>query len=126
MEFAMTTIVVDDYDRAIEYYTKSLGFTLTEDTALSLEKRWVTIRPGTQGASILLARAATGEQRSRLGNQTGGRVAFFLHTDSFDADYARMKVAGVVFIDAPRIQEYGKVIVFVDLYGNKWDFIGAN
>ena len=65
-------------------------------------------------------------QRSRLGNQTGGRVAFFLHTDSFDADYARMKVAGVVFIDAPRIQEYGKVIVFVDLYGNKWDFIGAN
>ena len=122
----MTTIVVDDYDRAIEYYTKSLGFTLTEDTALSTEKRWVTIRPGTQGASILLAKAATDEQRSRIGNQTGGRVALFLHTDSFDADYARMKAAGVVFIDEPRIQEYGKVIVFVDIYGNKWDFIGAN
>lgn len=124
MEFAMTTIVVDDYDRAIDYYTKVLGFTLTEDTALSLEKRWVTVRPGDQGASILLARAATDEQKSRIGNQTGGRVGFFLHTDNFDADYQRMKAAGVVFIDAPRTEEYGKVVVFLDLYGNKWDFIG--
>jgi len=120
----MTAIVVDDYDRAIDYYTNTLGFTLTEDTVLSPEKRWVTVRPGTNGASILLARAATEAQASRIGNQTGGRVGFFLHTDTFDADYARMKAAGVVFIDQPRTEEYGKVIVFVDLYGNKWDFIG--
>ena len=126
MDFAMTTIVVEDYDKAIEYYTKSLGFTLTEDSVLSPEKRWVTIRPGTQGGSILIAKAATDEQASRIGNQTGGRVGFFLHTDSFDADYARMKAAGVVFIDEPRLEAYGKVIVFVDLYGNKWDFIGSN
>ena len=126
MEFAMTTIVVDGYDRAIDYYTNILGFTLTEDTVLSPDKRWVTVRPGTQGASILLAKAATGEQSSRIGNQTGGRVGFFLHTDTFDADYARMKAAGVLFIDQPRTEEYGKVIVFVDLYGNKWDFIGSN
>ena len=124
MEFAMTTIVVDGYDRAIDYYTNTLGFTLTEDTVLSPEKRWVTVRPGTNGASILLALAATQEQASRIGNQTGGRVGFFLHTDTFDADYARMKAAGVLFIDLPRTEEYGKVIVFVDLYGNKWDFIG--
>lgn len=124
MEFAMTTIVVDGYDRAIDYYTNTLGFTLTEDTVLSPEKRWVTVRPGTNGASILLALAATQAQASRIGNQTGGRVGFFLHTDTFDADYARMKAAGVLFIDLPRTEEYGKVIVFVDLYGNKWDFIG--
>jgi len=122
----MTAIVVDDYDRAIDYYTNTLGFTLTEDTVLSPEKRWVTVRPGTNGASILLARAATEAQASRIGNQTGGRVGFFLHTDTFDADYARMKAAGVVFIDQPRTEEYGKVIVFVDLYGNKWDFIESN
>ena len=126
MEFAMTTIVVDGYDRAIAYYTKILGFTLTEDTVLSPDKRWVTVRPGTNGASLLLAKGATAEQISRIGNQTGGRVGFFLHTDTFDADYARMKAAGVVFIDVPRTEEYGKVIVFVDLYGNKWDFIGSN
>jgi len=126
MEFAMTTIVVDDYDRAIDYYTNTLGFTLTEDTVLSPEKRWVTVRPGSNGASILLAKAATTEQSSRIGNQTGGRVGFFLHTDTFDADYERMKAAGVVFIDLPRTEDYGKVIVFVDLYGNKWDFIGSN
>ena len=124
MEFAMTTIVVDGYDRAIDYYTNILGFTLTEDTVLSPEKRWVTVRPGTNGASILLVRAATEVQASRIGNQTGGRVGFFLHTDTFDADYARMKAAGVLFIDLPRTEEYGKVIVFLDLYGNKWDFIG--
>ena len=124
MEFAMTTIVVDDYDRAIDYYINTLGFALTEDTVLSPEKRWVTVRPGNHGASILLARSTTEAQASRIGNQTGGRVGFFLHTDTFDADYARMKAAGVVFIDQPRIEEYGKVIVFVDLYGNKWDFIG--
>jgi len=126
MEFAMTTIVVDDYDVAIAYYTNILGFTLTEDTVLSPEKRWVTVRPGSNGASILLAKAATAEQSSRIGNQTGGRVGFFLYTDTFDADYERMKAAGVVFIDLPRTEEYGKVIVFVDLYGNKWDFIGSN
>ena len=126
MEFAMTTIVVDEYDRAIDYYTNILGFTLTEDTVLSPEKRWVTVRPGTNGASILLALAATEVQASRIGNQTGGRVGFFLYTDTFDADYARIKAAGVLFIDLPRTEEYGKVIVFLDLYGNKWDFIGSN
>ena len=120
MEFAMATIVVKDYDAAIAYYTKILGFTLTEDTVQSPDKRWVTVRPGTNGASILLARAATEAQGCRIGNQTGGRVGFFLHTDTFDADYARMQAAGVVFIDEPRAEEYGKVIVFVDLYGNKW------
>ena len=105
MEFAMTTIVVDDYDRAIAYYTKVLGFTLIEDSVLSPEKRWVTVRPSDTGASILLAKAATDEQKSRIGNQTGGRVAFFLHTNTFDDDYARMKAAGVIFIDAPRTEE---------------------
>jgi catechol 2,3-dioxygenase-like lactoylglutathione lyase family enzyme len=124
MEFAMTTIVVDEYNRAIDYYTNILGFTLTEDTVLSPDKRWVTVRPGVQGGSILLAKAATDEQKSRIGNQTGGRVGFFLHTDAFDTDYERMKAAGVIFIDAPRTEEYGKVVVFLDLYGNKWDFIG--
>ena len=126
MKFAMVTIVVDDYDRAIEYYTKSLCFTLTQDSVLSPEKRWVTLAPGDAGASILLAKAATEEQKARIGNQTGGRVGFFLNSDNFDADYARMQLAGVDFVDEPRIEEYGKVIVFVDLYGNKWDFIGAN
>lgn len=121
----MTTIVIDDYDRAIEYYTKVLGFTLSEDTVLSPEKRWVTVRPGERGGSILLAQAATDEQKFRIGNQTGGRVGFFLHTDDFEADYLRMKAAGVVFIDQPRTEEYGKVVVFIDLYGNKWDFIGS-
>ena len=126
MKLAMATIVVDDYDCAIAYYTKVLGFTLTEDSVLSPEKRWVTVRPGASGALILLAKAATDEQNSRIGNQTGGRIAFFLHTDSFESDYARMKAAGAIFIDTPRTEEYGKVIVFIDLYGNKWDFIGSN
>lgn len=124
LEFAMTAIVVDEYDRAIDFYTNCLGFTLTEDTVLSPEKRWVTVRPGKTGASILLAKAATDEQRGHIGNQTGGRVGFFLHTDTFDETFESYKSKGVEFVDQPRLEAYGKVVVFIDLYGNKWDLIG--
>lgn len=120
----MLTILVDDYDRGIEYFTKTLGFSLVEDTDLSIEKRWVVLAPDPNvGARILLAKAATPEQKYAIGNQTGGRVGLFLYTSNFDSDYANMKTHGVDFIEAPRQETYGKVVVFKDLYGNKWDFI---
>ena len=121
----MTTLVVRDYDEAIEFYTRVMRFRLVEDTALSPSKRWVVVAPGDSGAALLLARAASPEQEAAIGRQTGGRVAFFLHTDDLDGDVAHLRAHGVRFADdAPREEAYGRVIVFHDLYGNKWDLIG--
>ncbi|WP_019808802.1 VOC family protein [Saccharomonospora halophila] len=120
----LVTLVVDDYDEAIAFYTGRLGFVLLEDTALEDDKRWVVVRPPGAGETApLLARAATPHQRTRVGDQTGGRVGMFLNTDDFDRDYRRMSAAGVVFETAPRHEPYGTVAVFHDLYGNRWDLI---
>ena len=121
---ALIALVVPDYDEAIEYYTNTLGFTLVEDEPREAGKRWVVVAPSRdRGALLLLARAATSEQLSRVGNQTGGRVFLFLHTDDFDGDYARYRAAGVEFTETPRHESYGRVVVFRDRYGNKWDLI---
>ncbi|GJL91902.1 VOC family protein [Hyphococcus sp.] len=122
---ALITLVVRDYDEAIAYYCGVIGFNLIEDTQQSAEKRWVVVSPGEGGAKLLLAKAADDAQRAAIGNQTGGRVALFLHTNNFDADYARLNLAGVEFLETPRSEPYGKVVVFRDLYGNKWDLIEA-
>jgi catechol 2,3-dioxygenase-like lactoylglutathione lyase family enzyme len=120
----MITVVVDNYDSAIDYYTTALGFTLVEDTKMSETKRWVVVAPdANHGAALLLAQAATTEQSAAIGNQSGGRVMFFLYTDNFDRDYARMAEHSVAFTEEPRHEEFGKVVVFADKYGNKWDFI---
>jgi len=132
------TLVVRDYDEALAFYVGTLGFDLIEDTAqpkqdkrpsepAGIAKRWVTIRPpgaGPHATTILLARAATPEQAARVGDQTGGRVAFFLATDDFDRDHARFTAAGVTWVRPPVDQPYGRVAVFADLYGNLWDLIG--
>ena len=121
---ALIALVIPDYDEAIEYYTTTLGFTLVEDEPREPGKRWVVVAPSSdRGARILLARAASDEQRSRVGNQTGGRVFLFLHTDDFDGDYRRYRAAGVEFTETPRKESYGRVVVFRDRYGNKWDLI---
>jgi len=116
-------VVVRDYDEAIAFYTGALGFDLVEDTALEDGRRWVLVRPGAGGTNLLLARAATPEQEARIGDQTGGRVAFFLHTDDFRRDYEAMKARGVKFCEEPRREAYGTVAVFEDLYGNRWDLL---
>ncbi|TCD15939.1 VOC family protein [Oricola cellulosilytica] len=120
---ATATLVVPDYDEAIGFYCGALGFELLEDTALPDGKRWVRVAPGPSGAALLLARADTDEQRNAIGNQTGGRVSFFLQTDDFDRDCARYAAAGVAFLEDPRQEAYGKVAVFRDPFGNKWDLI---
>lgn len=120
----MITVVVDDYDTAIDYYTTALGFTLVEDTKMSETKRWVVVAPDeNQGAALLLAQAASPEQSAAIGNQSGGRVMFFLYTYNFDRDYAHMAKHNVAFTEEPRFEDFGKVVVFADRYGNKWDFI---
>lgn len=116
-------LVVRDYDEAIAYYVDKLGFELVEDTVMSPEKRWVKVRPSADGAALLLAKADGDHQESRVGDQTGGRVAFFLYTDDFARDHARMLAAGVAFEEEPRHEPFGTVAVFADLYGNRWDFI---
>jgi catechol 2,3-dioxygenase-like lactoylglutathione lyase family enzyme len=117
-------IVVADYDEAIDFYVNKLQFRLIEDTPLSPEKRWVLVAPpGSDGTCLLLAKASTEEQKSRVGNQTGGRVFLFLHTDDFWRDYHRMEKEGIKFIRPPQQEPYGTVTVFEDLYGNKWDLI---
>lgn len=120
----LTAIIVRDYDEAIAFYVDSLGFELREDTPLDERKRWVVVAPpeSTESA-ILLAKAASDEQAARVGDQTGGRVGFFLNTDDFARDHARMVQAGVTFIREPRHEPYGTVAVFADLYGNRWDLI---
>lgn len=118
------SLVVHEYDEAIEFYTRKLSFTLLEDTRMSDTKRWVVIAPpGSTGCTLLLAKAANDAQKAAVGNQTGGRVFLFLHTDNFDRDYNQMQEAGIEFIESPRQEVYGKVVVFVDLYGNRWDLI---
>jgi catechol 2,3-dioxygenase-like lactoylglutathione lyase family enzyme len=118
-------IVVRDYDEAIAFYTKSLGFNLIEDTYQpEQDKRWVVVAPaGSTGTSLLLARATTPEQEHAIGNQTGGRVFLFLSTDDFQRDYERFTKAGVKFVRPPADMPYGKVAVFEDLYGNRWDLV---
>jgi catechol 2,3-dioxygenase-like lactoylglutathione lyase family enzyme len=117
-------LVVREYDEAIAFYTESLGFRLIEDTDLGKGKRWVLVRPpGSSGTDLLLARAATDEQASRIGNQTGGRVFLFLHTDNFWRDYRELIARGVKFCRPPSEESYGTVAVFEDLYGNKWDLL---
>jgi catechol 2,3-dioxygenase-like lactoylglutathione lyase family enzyme len=122
---ALVTLVVRDYDEAIAFYTEVLGFRLTEDTPRPDGSRWVVVEPdtGAPGTGLLLARAAREEQAARVGDQTGGRVGFFLHTDDFARDHARMTAAGVTFLEEPRHEPYGTVAVFQDLYGNRWDLI---
>ena len=120
---ALVTVVVRDYDEAIEFFTKKLEFNLVEDIAQE-GKRWVVVAPpNSEGTSLLLAQASTLDQESRIGNQTGGRVFLFLHTDDFARDYATMKDRGIKFLEAPRHEVYGTVAVFEDLYGNKWDLL---
>jgi uncharacterized glyoxalase superfamily protein PhnB len=119
----MITIVVDDYDVAIKHYVKDLGFTLIEDTALSPEKRWVVVAPSNEGAKILLAKAANEAQTAAIGNSTGGRVGFFMYTNKFNETYDLYKSNGIEFVENPRQENYGQVVVFKDRYGNKWDLI---
>jgi catechol 2,3-dioxygenase-like lactoylglutathione lyase family enzyme len=124
----LVALVVRDYDEAIAWYTQKLRFTVVEDTYQpAQDKRWVVVAPpGGGGTSLLLARASTPEQLKAVGNQTGGRVFLFLQTDDFWRDYEAMKTAGVKFVRAPSVEEYGTVSVFEDLYGTKWDLVGRN
>ncbi|MCO6391130.1 VOC family protein [Aliihoeflea aestuarii] len=123
MRLATITLVVDDYDRAIAHYVDVFGFRLLEDTRLDAGKRWVRVAPHKDGPAFLLAEAADGDQRAAIGRQTGGRVSFFIETDDFDRDHASMLARGTNFIEAPRVEPYGKVAVFADLYGNLFDLI---
>ncbi|HOX72226.1 MAG TPA: VOC family protein [Dokdonella sp.] len=123
-QFHAMALVVRDYDEAIAWYTTALRFDLLEDTPMGGGKRWVRVAPsGSRGACLLLARAVNEDQSSRVGNQAGGRVFLFLHTDDFERDHAHMAAHGVKFCEQPRHEEYGKVVVFEDLYGNRWDLI---
>lgn len=120
---AHIALVVDDYDAAIEFYTQKLNFTLVEDTVLSPTKRWVLVAPLHSECKLLLAKAANKEQKSRVGNQTGGRVFLFLHTDNFEKDYNDYRTKRIEFVRPPSKESYGIVAVFKDLYGNLWDLI---
>ncbi len=121
---AHITIVVEDYDEAIRFYTEKLNFILIEDKWLNERKRWVIVAPkGNLSCSLLLAKYNSEEQKSRIGNQTGGRVFLFLYTDNFDRDFKDLKDKEVVIVREPQDEEYGRVLVFSDLYGNLWDLI---
>ena len=120
---AAITLVVRDHDDAIAFYVGALGFTLIEDTEMGGGKRWVTVAPPGGQTRLLLAQAANETQAAAVGNQTGGRVGFFLHTDDFERDHARYIANGVRFHEAPRFEPYGTVAVFEDLYGNTWDLL---
>lgn len=119
----LTAVVVEDYDDAIAFYTDVLGFELIEDIEQpEQQKRWVVVAPpGSTESRVLLARAVSDEQSSRIGNQTGGRVFLFLYTDDFERDYRRYRNNGVIFVREPKTESYGTVAVFKDLYGNLWD-----
>lgn len=121
----LVALVVRDYDEAIGFYVDRLGFSLAEDTPVeSQNKRWVVVTPpGSSGSRLLLARAVGDEQSSRIGNQTGGRVFLFLHTDDFWRDFTAYQARGVVFVRPPREESYGTIAVFQDLYGNLWDLL---
>lgn len=121
---AQITLLVNDYDEAITFYTDKLNFIVIEDTVLNKTKRWVRIAPtGSKEFCLLLAKADTDEQKSRIGNQTGGRVFLFLYTDNFWRDYKTMKAKEILFIREPAEEKWGTVAVFTDLYGNLWDII---
>ena len=119
----MIAIVVDDYDGAISHYVDDLGFSLLEDSILSPEKRWVVVAPSDDGAKILLAKASNEAQQDAIGNSTGGRVGFFLYTTDFAQTFQKFKSNGIEFIEEPRQEPYGQVVVFKDKYGNRWDLI---
>ena len=120
---ATIALVVADYDDAISFYVDKLGFSLGSDLDMGGGKRWVTVAPAGGGARLLLAKADGDTQSARVGNQTGGRVGFFLETDDFASDHANYVARGVKFLESPRHEVYGSVAVFEDLYGNKWDLI---
>ena len=130
MHLGLIAIVVDDYDAAISFFTGALGFELAEDSpALTNDgrpKRWVVVKPRGAVTGLLLAQADGDDQAAAVGNQTAGRVGFFLHVEDFGAAYARMTSAGVEFLSAPRTEPYGQVAVFRDIAGNKWDLIGPD
>lgn len=121
----VTALVVRDYDEAIDFYVNRVGFELRADTPLGDGKRWVVVAPVGAETGLLLAQASSPEESARIGDQTGGRVGWILHTDDFDRDHARMTRAGVRFEEIPRDEPYGRVAVFQDLYGNRWDLISA-
>jgi catechol 2,3-dioxygenase-like lactoylglutathione lyase family enzyme len=123
MHLAHAALLVHDYDEAIRWFGGALGFELLEDSPREDGKRWVRVGPRGARTALLLARAADDAQRAAVGRQGGGRVWLFLHTDDFAADYARMRAFGVRFVEAPRYEDYGTVVVFEDLYGNRWDLI---
>lgn len=127
MHLAQFALTVRDYDEAIAFFCAKLGFTLLEDTDMGAGKRWVRIQPpnppSLTSPAILLARAVNAEQLASVGNQTGGRVFIFLHTDNIGRDFERYSAHGIRFLSQPRQEPYGKVAVFLDLYGNKWDLI---
>ena len=126
-QIVQLSVIVRDYDEAIEFYTHVMKFELIEDTQRSDDKRWVVVAPpGGNGCSVLLAKAKNEEQLLRVGNQTGNRVFVFLHTDDFWRDYAHLSANNVQFKGEPRVEEYGTVVVFADLYGNLWDLIEPN
>lgn len=122
-QLAHIALVVKDYDEAINFYTKKLGFDLIDDTPQSATKRWVLVRPKGSQCSLLLAKGVGDEQRSRIGNQTGGRVFLFLQTDNFERDYNNLLIHEVEIVRPPKNEPYGTVCVFKDLYGNLWDLI---
>lgn len=130
MRLALVTLLVDDYDEAIRYFVHHVGFDLVEDSPSVADdgtpKRWVVVRPGGSETGFLLAEARGDSQRQAMGNQLGGRVGFFLHVADFDAQYARMKAAGVHFAEQPRTEPYGKVVVWHDIAGNPWDLLGPS
>jgi catechol 2,3-dioxygenase-like lactoylglutathione lyase family enzyme len=123
---AHIAIVVDDYDKAIRFYTEKLKFKLVEDTKLSETKRWVLVSPSGGGCNLLLAKAASEEQHTRVGNQTGGRVFLFLYTDDFNSDYQNLIANDIKIVREPSVDEYGTVAVFADIFGNLWDLIEPN
>ena len=124
-QISQVALLVRDYDEAIRFFTQALRFVLLEDEPRERGKRWVRVAPSANATfALLLARAATPEQERVIGNQTGGRVFMFLRTDDFHRDYEHMKSHGVRFTEKPRHESYGTVVVFLDLYGNKWDLIG--
>ena len=123
-KIAHVALVVKDYDEAIKFYTEKLDFQVLEDTRLSEDKRWILIAPtGAKECSILLAKAANDGQMATIGNQTGGRVFLFLHTDNFNRDYQNLRQHEIKIVREPVIESYGTVAVFEDLYGNLWDLI---
>lgn len=120
---ATIALVVAEYDEAIAFYRDKLGFAVVADIDMGGGKRWVMVAPAGGGARLLLAKADGANQRAAVGNQAGGRVGFFLETDDFSRDFAAFTARGVTFLEAPRHEAYGSVVVFEDLYGNKWDLI---